>query len=166
MRVMFLVLAATTLLSGWWVQRTLPEPVHRVHRNHVAERVHRLPAFTIVEHALYLPRNLFCVLRPSHLKRLGEHVPPPYRRYLLASLLLFGGSTMVFTLLTPFLRDALQLHASLIFILSLVRMLAATLCFELAGRWEQHIGPKRVQLWAVGGVMFLVWRQWTDPQGE
>jgi hypothetical protein len=65
-----------------------------------------------------------------------------------ATVLLFIGSTMVFTILTPFLHDELQMHASLIFTMSFVRMFAAALGFEPVARREQHVGARRIQ----GGI--------------
>lgn len=157
LRVVFLLLAVITLLTAWLAQRTITEPVRRIQWEHLMATPHRLHALTIVERALYLPRNLLFVLHPTHLARLGDYLSRPYRSYLLSTVLLFIGSTMVFTLLTPFLHDELQMHASLIFAISLLRMLAATLCFEPVARREQQTGARRMQVWAVGAraLIFL-----------
>jgi MFS family permease len=163
-RTVFLLLAVITWFSAWQAQRTLPKSLHQIPRERAMRVTRRVPALSIVERALYLPRNLLFVLHPAHLARLGDHIPRPYRRYLLATSLVFMGSTVAFTLLTPFLHEVLHLHSSLIFALAFARLLAATLCFEPAGRWEHYAGPKRVQLWAVGvrTLGFLgFWSLWT-----
>ena len=167
LRAVFLLLAVITLLTAWLAQRTITEPVHRIHREHLMATAHRLHALTIVERVLYLPRNLLFVLHPTHLARLRDYLSRPYRFYLLSTVLLFIGSTMAFTLLTPFLHDELQMHASLIFAISLLRMLAATLCFEPVARREQQTGARRMQVWAVGAraLIFLgFWDLWMLPQ--
>jgi MFS family permease len=167
LRVVFLLLAVTTLLTAWLAQRTITEPVHRRHRKHFISATHHLHALTVIERVLYLPRNLSFVLHPTQLARLGDYISKPYRVYLSATVLLFIGSTMVFTLLTPFLHDELQMHASLIFAMSLVRMLASTLCFEPVARREQQVGARRIQVWAFGAraLIFLgFWSLWMLSQ--
>jgi MFS family permease len=167
LRVVFLLLATTTLLTAWLAQRTITEPLEPRPQAHDLADAHRLHAFTLVERVIYLPRNLSFVLHPTHLTRLGDHISKPYRLYLWATVLLFIGSTMVFTVLTPFLHDELQMHASLIFTMSFVRMFAATLGFEPVARREQHVGARRIHGRAFGAraLIFLgFWGLWMLPQ--
>jgi predicted MFS family arabinose efflux permease len=165
----FLGLAATTLFSTCWAWRTIPQPIYRVRRQQFVEVTHRLPALTIIERALYLPRRLLFVLQPAHLRHLWQPVQSPLWRYLLATAVMFVSFTMALTPFPLFLQTTLELDTSLIFALVMVRALASVPCYEWAGRWVHHVGPKRVQSLSLAGrcLMFLVfWSlEWLSHPG-
>ncbi len=151
MRGLFELLALAKLAAAWWLHVSIPESRRWVQRQQFLDGLRHLPALTIIERALYLPRRLLFVMQPRHLRRLFSLGAQPLRRYFLATALLFISSTMVFTLFPLFLQDAIGVSTSAIFLLSLVRMLSATFAYEWVGRWTQTRGPYQVQIWALGG---------------
>jgi hypothetical protein len=59
------------------------------------------------------------------------------------------------------------MHTSFIFAMSLVRMLASTLCFEPVAHWEQQAGARNIYVWAVGARALIFpgfWSLWMLPQ--
>lgn len=167
MRLVLLMLAATALVSAWWIWHTVPEPIHRVSRSQYIQETGRLPASTLIERVLYLPRLLLFVLHPSELRRPHQIVQPSLRGYFLVTAMNFLSSTIIFTPLPLFLRDSLHMDTSFVFGLALVRMLASTVCYEWAATWVHRIGPKTSQLWALVGrcIAFLgFWSLWLIPQ--
>ncbi|GIX46984.1 MAG: hypothetical protein KatS3mg131_1195 [Candidatus Tectimicrobiota bacterium] len=115
MRLLFALLAGAKLAAAWWVYASVPEPLPRVPRHHYVTVTRRLPPLTLIERALYLPRQLLFTLSPAHLRQLRALVPAPLRLYLGATLLIFFSSTMVFTPLPLFLQQEVQLGAAAIF---------------------------------------------------
>jgi MFS family permease len=139
--------AGLTIASAWWLVRTIPAPGKRVQRQQFITVTHRLPRLTMIERVLYVPRRLLFVLHPRHLYQFRELRQRPLQRYYLASAIMFCGFLMVLTPFPLFLHDTLKMDTSLIFILMLVRSLAAIPCYGWAGRWTQRVGPQRLLIW-------------------
>ena len=158
LRAAFFGLAVAALCSSWWVWRTVPEPVQRVQRQQFVHVAKRLPALTLVERALYLPRRLLFVVQPEHLSHLRQILQGPLVLYELATVVMFVSFTMALTPFPLFLQTALGFDTSLIFTLVLARALAAAPFYETAGRWAQRLGPKNTHVLAlsVRCVAFLV----------
>jgi MFS family permease len=158
LRVAFFGLAVAALCSSWWVWRTVPEPVQRVRRQQYVHVAKRLPALTLAERALYLPRRLLFVVQPEHLAHLQQMLHGPFLRYLLATIVMFVSFTTALTPFPLFLQTDLGFDTPLIFTLVLARALVSAPLYETAGCWAQRLGPKKTHILAlsVRGVAFLV----------